>query len=190
MAINFCHILKNGSTFLRNVEKHLSSDADISIVCLREPYKRFWSTVKFFHPKFHQESCTDQEARQSIDDTIFFITKNDEKMSSYGKNFYYHSAPYQRMIEEHFRSQDSFIKDLKFDYVFKLENIFSELTALVDVGVLKIDKPIEQFKPMNPTRNIDDTSNMQYIIDNHSSVLRSLYANDFNYYENPILIKR
>ena len=138
MAIKFCKIFKNGTKFLENLSQHLSCDQDISIVVIREPYERFWSTTKFFHPKFTSELyCSTEECHQYIDDTIHFICKNPDQMSPYSKNFFYHSVYYQKLIEDHFRSQDSFIKDSKFDYVFKIENVCDGLSALINSGIIK-----------------------------------------------------
>lgn len=198
MPIQICKITKCGTQYFNTIEKYISSEKNISIVAVREPFQRFWSSVKETHPflKISRKGLPENRmiygipfpaANVLIDDVISFLTKGNTYCHPMLETYFNHDHFIDQAIF-HLKPQNSFILTQKFDYVFKTENLSEEFENLVEKNIISTTKPIKEIPRQNVSQTYYDEEAMDYIKSNCSSFIEEYYAKDFEYYYNPNLL--
>lgn len=173
MPVEFVLIPKNGSTFLRSIQPFLSAEKNLTIVCLRHPIQRFWAAAKEVHPL--------PSYKEKVDDCIK-ILQQETKFSSPSVEVFFNDSTVRKFAENHLRSQHKFIRNKKIDYVFRLESLTADLNNLIDKGVLKATKELEEFVNVKRSDHSSDDLALRYIEKTYNNFLTSYYSDDFILY--------
>ena len=175
--INFFEIPKNAHASLNSLLLPVTkNNADIEVVCLREPLVRFWDACKTITPElspFGDFPWTPESVRNaptSYDGVDLTVEEVIASVKTKLQN---------NQTTLHLNTQTSLIGDKLFDHVIKVETLQADIEQLCTMYDIDV--------PFIPVTNVSvkDWDNEAMTIINKDAYLKEYYAEDIALYSNP-----